>query len=479
MKNKVFEVFVCLLLIGTFFVVPLASISAGDLVDGDYTYTVSGGVATITRYNGTSGLITIPSTLGGYPTVHIGDYAFSNRDTLTSVTIPEGVTTIGTWAFGSCPSLTSVNLPDSVITIGDSAFKDTHLTSITIPRNVTTIGDHTFHSCLFLTAINVDTANVNYVSVDGVLYNKSITTFVQCPGGTTGSFTISSGITTIGSGAFHSCASLTSVTIPDSVITIDGGAFNRCYSLTSMTIPNSVTRLGGGAFEECFNLTMVTIGSGVSEIGSVAFYKCSSLNSVTIGSSVINIGSETFYNCSSLKSIKFLGLVAPIGIGTNWIENTPDEIRGHAYSTSNFPPPGETFNGLTMGAVIGSENAPPVADFSWAPSTPKVNQTITFDASASNDSDGSLTVYEWDWNNDGTYEDTHTTPTASHSWAQAGNYSVMVRVTDNDGATNIKTISIPIGSENQSPETKTPGFELVVTIGAIALALFLRRKKSM
>ena len=134
-----------------------------------------------------------------------------------------------------------------------------------------------------------------------------------------------------------------------------------------------------------------------------------------------------------------------------------------------------------MGTVIGSENKPPVADFTWTPSTPTVNQTITFDASASNDPDGSLTVYEWDWNNDGTYEDSHTTPTATHSWAQAGNYPVMVRVTDNDGATSIKTITIPVSSEsgNQTPDTstKTPGFELVFVIGAIAVAMFLRRKK--
>jgi PKD repeat protein len=220
-----------------------------------------------------------------------------------------------------------------------------------------------------------------------------------------------------------------------------------------MIIPNSVIRVAN-AFGDCSNLTTVTIGSGVSEIGSWAFD-----------------------NCSSLTSITFLGLVAPIGVGENWILNTHVDLRGHAYSTSNFPPPGETFNGLTMGAVIGSENTPPVADFSWAPSTPKVNQTIMFDASASNDSDGSITKYEWDWNNDGTYEDTSTTPTATHSWAQAGNYPVLVRVTDNDGATSIKTISIPISSENQSPETKTPGFEHIIVIGAIAVALFLRRKK--
>ena len=133
---------------------------------------------------------------------------------------------------------------------------------------------------------------------------------------------------------------------------------------------------------------------------------------------------------------------------------------------------------LSQQEIQTDMNIPPVADFVWTPSNPTTNQTITFNASASNDTDGTLTLYEWDFNNDGMFEDSHSTPTVRPApWTQAGNYPVTVRVTDNDGATSIKTISIPISSENQSPETKTPGFELVVAIGAIAVALFLRRKK--
>ena len=279
MKNKIFEVFVCMLLIGTFFVVTLDTVSAVDLVEGDYTYTVSNGEATITKYTGSGGAITIPSTVGGYPTVHIGDSTFENCNTLTSVTIPDSVITIGDNAFWSCSFLASVTIGNNVTTIGEYAFRgNPSLTSVTIPKSVTSIGVGAFRECIHLTAINVDAANVNYVSVNGVLYNKAITTLIQCPGGTTGVFTISSGITTIGSGAFHSCTSLTSVTIPDSVTNIEDAAFNRCYTLTSVTIPNSVTRLGGGAFEECSSLTTVTIGSSVSEIGNGAFDNCSSLN---------------------------------------------------------------------------------------------------------------------------------------------------------------------------------------------------------
>lgn len=133
-----------------------------------------------------------------------------------------------------------------------------------------------------------------------------------------------------------------------------------------------------------------------------------------------------------------------------------------------------------MGEYIGSENKPPVASFTWAPSNPTINQGITFDASASNDPDGSITKYEWNWNNDGTYEDSYPTPEATYSWAQAGSYPVTLRVTDNGGATTTKTLTVPVSSGGRGGGTDnkgTPGFELVFVIGAIAIAMFLWRKK--
>jgi len=123
------------------------------------------------------------------------------------------------------------------------------------------------------------------------------------------------------------------------------------------------------------------------------------------------------------------------------------------------------------------KNEPPLAGFTWTPSTPNANQTITFDASASNDPDGSITKYEWDWNNDGVYEESHATSTAAHSWSQAGNYTVTVRITDNNSSTSTKTITVPVITGGGTNNKGTPGFELVFIIGAIAVAMFLRRKK--
>ena len=88
--------------------------------------------------------VTIPNSV-----TSIGDYAFSNCTSLTSVTIPNSVTNIGNSAFYNCTSLTSVNIPNSVTTIGWEVFQGcTSLTSITIPNSVTSIGNRAFYNCI-------------------------------------------------------------------------------------------------------------------------------------------------------------------------------------------------------------------------------------------------------------------------------------------------------------------------------------------
>lgn len=129
------------------------------------------------------------------------------------------------------------------------------------------------------------------------------------------------------------------------------------------------------------------------------------------------------------------------------------------------------------GETSGDENEPPIAAFSYTPTNPTVNQTINFDASSSSDTDGSITTYEWDWNNDGIYDDTRTTPTATHSWAQAGSYSVKLQVTDNDGATSTKTLSVTVSSEDGGGNKGTPGFELILVLCVIGMLLILKRKR--
>ena len=238
----------------------------------------------------------------------IGESAFENCRSLTSVTIPNSVTSIGGCAFDECWSLTSVTIPDSVTSIGDGAFAScTSLTSVTIPDSVTSIGGGAFAWCTSLTGIWVTEGNSHYSSdASGVLFSKDKTTLVQYPGAFA-AYAIPDSVTSIGAGAFGGCTSLTSVTIPDSVTSIGQHAFNGCRSLTSVTIPDGVTSIGAYAFSECSSLTSVTIPDSVTSIGGGAFQGCISLTSVTIPDSVTSIGDGAFASCTSLTDVYYAG----------------------------------------------------------------------------------------------------------------------------------------------------------------------------
>ena len=260
-------------------------------VYGDYEYTVlDDGTVGIAKYTGSDTEVTIPSKIDG-----------------------KSVTSIGEYAFGWCESLTSITIPNSVTSIGSSAFRGCkNLTSITIPNSVTSIDEDAFQWCTSLASINVDSGNVYYSSLNGVLYNKDKTELIRSPEGIK-SITIPDSVTSIGWGAFYNCESLTSITIPNSVTSIGDYAFIDCKSLKNVTIPNSVTRIGGGAFYRCKSLTSITISNSVTSIGEYAFGWCESLTSITIPNSVTSIGGRAFADCTSLKNIVIPESVTDIG----------------------------------------------------------------------------------------------------------------------------------------------------------------------
>ena len=327
MKNKLFEVFVCMLLIGTFFVVSLDTVSAEDLMEGDYIYHIFDGGALITKYTGTEVTVTIPCTLGGYPTTQIREGTFRNNNILRSVIVP-----------------------DSVTFIGDGAFSGSSLVSI-------------------------------------------------------------------------------------------------------------------------------TIGSGISFIES--------------------------FDCAYLTSITFLGNVPQYFFHSpSW--GLPEDVKVHAYPNSNFPPPGDEWIGLTMGEYIGEGNWAPTAMIKWTRVIVNDNHTFTFNASLSNDPDGYITKYEWNWDVDGgIYDESSTSPIITHSWSWPQDmkyygvyigYTVTLRVTDNSGATDTQIQQIFINgsiSDNDNTSSEdgdtsgngdtddkgTPGFEFVIVIVAIVVTMFLFRKK--
>ena len=229
--------------------------------------------------------------------------------------IIDDVTRIEDDAFVGCASLTSITIPDSVTSIRSSAFSDcTSLTSITIPDSVTDIDNYVFLGCTSLTAINVATGNKNYVSLNGILYNKNKTTIKCYPAGKKDkNYKILDGVKSIDESAFDGCISLTSITIPDGVTNIGNYAFRNCESLMSITIPDGATSIGDWAFGGCMNLMSITLPDSVTEIGWYAFNGCTSLTSIAIPYGVTNIDDGTFWDCESLTSITIPDSVSSIG----------------------------------------------------------------------------------------------------------------------------------------------------------------------
>ena len=190
--------------------------------------------------------------LSGISNTTLPNAAFSQKQTLLSIAIPNGLTGIPNRTFEDCSGLASVTIPNSVTSIGHDAFYGcSALTSVTIPNSVTSIGNRAFYGCSALTSV-----------------------------------TIPNSVTSIGSSAFEDCSALTSVTIPNSVTSIGEKAFRYCFALTSVTIPNSVTSIGEQAFKSCFALTSVTIGNKVQNIYSNTFSSCYQLDTITCLGSV-------------------------------------------------------------------------------------------------------------------------------------------------------------------------------------------------
>ena len=242
---------------------------------------------------------------------------YSGGKTDSSYAIPDSVTTVSHGAFEGCTSLKSVTIPDSVTSIEGNTFNScTSLTSITIPDSVTSIEKNAFEGCTSLTTINVATANKNYVSVNGVLFNKDKTVLICYPAGKKDkSYNIPSGVKGVSARAFDSCTNLKNVKIPDSMTQISEYAFQNCTSLTNVMIPDSVKDIYWCAFKNCTSLTNVTIPGSVTRIASDAFRNCTSLTSITIPNSVNSISMQTFLGCIGLKSITIPDGVTSINTG--------------------------------------------------------------------------------------------------------------------------------------------------------------------
>jgi hypothetical protein len=335
----------------------IAALWLPAVAQGQFTFTTNNGAITITGYNGNPTALAIPSTINFLPVTTIGNFAFSNNASLTSVIIPNGVTNISQYAFAYCTNLISITNSASIIYIGARAFAYCpNLTGVFFQGNAPASGSivlfQSSNATVYVlpgttgwnqafggrvTALWLPFDYYNYTTNNGTI---TISIYMSPNGSVTIPSTINNlPVTGIGAFAFTNCSGLTNITIPNSITNIgfcafangsnltsinvdvqnvfytntaDGVLFNRTKTallvcpagkVGTFTMPASVTEIGTGAFYYCRKLTSVTIPGSVFNIGDWAFYSASNLTNVLIGTNVTRIGLRSFQFCSSLTSV--------------------------------------------------------------------------------------------------------------------------------------------------------------------------------
>ena len=256
----------------------------------DYTVTKIGDSAFYGKSFVTS--VTFPSTLTTF-----GRYSFS-RTGLTSVVIPEGVTTLTFELFSYCDHLTSVTIPEGVTTMERGVFYDDDLLNgVVLPSTLTTIGYHAFGRCIGLTAITIP-ANVSIIDEYAFQYCSNLATIDLKP----------QTMTTIGRNAFDSCEKLTAFHVPEGITTLGQDVFYGCKAMQELSLPSTLTSIGNRTFYNCISLPSVTIPEGVTTIGNEAFRNCKLIGGdITLPAALTSLGSYAFAGCENVESVTFLG----------------------------------------------------------------------------------------------------------------------------------------------------------------------------
>ena len=304
------------------------SSNPSEFTVGDLIYRVNDDQASVTvighvdGYNA-QGALVIPELVSyeghDYAVTVIGNAAFMYCFYLTSLTIPNSVSTIEEAAFAYCSGFTGdLVIPNSVNTIEASAFHTCYGFdgTMVLGNGVTSIGAWAFNSCDGLTGVLNIPSNVASIGEDAFVYCKfeGIVVDPENPNFdsrndcnaiietstnelTTGckNTVIPNSVTVIGNNAFKGITGMTSIEIPNSVVSIGDNAFAFCFDLTGdLVIPNSVETIGESAFFQCEGLDgKLVIGESVSYIGDWAFRKCTHISSaVSLATAPATLGTD-------------------------------------------------------------------------------------------------------------------------------------------------------------------------------------------
>lgn len=281
-RKKVLAIFLCLIIVN---LIPI-TVHADPIVNYNGFY-FDKALGRINSIDGTvSGDVVIPNTIEGVHVSSIHEFAFYNKNSITSITLPKYLIELPDKAFYGCSNLQNVYFESGSIInkIGDNVFQNcSSLRSINLPDTVQEIGEYAFNQCYMLH-----------------------------------SFTIPSSVSVISDSAFKKCG-LRDITIPSTVTEIDYGAFSESSALKSVTVetPSQLVTIGGFSFDGCSALTDMDMPEGLKNIGGFAFRSCSSLEGVTLPSTLASIGSAAFYGYNG-DTIELPHETPPLGYQDKW-----------------------------------------------------------------------------------------------------------------------------------------------------------------
>lgn len=277
--------------------------------------------------------------------------AFINCINLRHIDIPKEIEGIATCAFEGCVSLEKITIPEGsnfkvidsmlidkknkkllrvenhtntdkieilngIITICKKAFDYSKVKEIEIPKSVIKIEEKAFHLTMELEEIKVDSKNLNFKDIEGVLHNKKGTILIRYPHAKKGTnYYIEDFVEEIGVQAFSYAKNLENVTFMNTLKKIGSKAFEYCLKIEKLILPQSIEIIGERAFQYCENMKSIMLSRGIKEIGDYAFFNCHSLESLSIPRNVQKIGNLAFANCKKLRSIIIQDNVSFIGDG--------------------------------------------------------------------------------------------------------------------------------------------------------------------
>lgn len=303
MKTKIkclTSVFLTITMLLSIIVVAPITVNASedDLTYGDFQYKIEDdNSCTITDYDGMASSLSIPSAINGHTVKQIDTGALSDNGIITSVTIPNGVTTIGFSAFNGCIKLERIKFSSNLDTVCENAFNNTKW-------------------------FNNQSNGLVYVGKVAYKYKGDMPRNTK--------ITVKSDTVSISESAFKDCANLTAILIPSSVKHIDKYAFYNCQGLTKLNFNDGIERIENDAFGSCEKLTSVNFSETLKSIGAFAFVECKKLSEITIPRSVTSVGEYAFSGCENLASVTVSDDLPYVGgrafEKTKWLNSQPDGV---------------------------------------------------------------------------------------------------------------------------------------------------------